>query len=173
MPLRIDDVDDWRAIMAKKFSPVSGAKNHLVIKNFILVVMALVVAGCSTPLSGRLEGSPEATEVFRNNQILANHQYYISGDQRIPFGIIAIDNNYQLRFERWQEIDMNSTQLNQLIYRMGQVYSKTPRGAWILDHDGSRLGIWYSAQYQTLVKRDSKNRIVVVNPDPPDLRGIP
>ena len=150
-----------------------GEKNHLLLRNCALLLCALLLAGCSAPISGRLERSSEATEIFKNNQILANHQYYISGDQRIPFAIIAIDNNYQLKFDRWRAIDMNSTQLSQLTYRMEQVYSISPRGSWILDHDGTRLGIWYSSQSQTLVKRDRQNRIVVVNPEPPDLRGIP
>ncbi len=151
----------------------SGKKNHMLLRGLALALFALVFAGCSTPVSGRLERSPEATEVFRKNQILADHQYYISGDQRVPFAIIAIDNNYQLKFDRWRAIDMNPTQLSQLTYRMEQVYSINPRGAWIVDNDGTRLGIWYSSQTQTLVRRDRENRIVVVNPDPPDLRGIP
>ena len=159
--------------MMKNFLHDPGVKIHFTAKFLILAYVVIAFAGCAAPITGRLEVSSDATEVFSKNQILANHQYYISGDQRIPFAIIAIDNNYQLKFDRWRAIDMNSTQLNQLIYRMGQVYSKTPRGAWILDHDGTRLGIWYSSQYQTLVKRDRQNRIVVVNPDPPDLRGIP
>ena len=159
--------------MMKTFLYVPGAKMDFAGKSLILAFIVLAFAGCAAPISGRLEVSPEVTEVFRKNQILADHQYYISGDQRIPFAIIGIDNNYQLKFHRWRAIDINSTQLNQLIYRMEQVYSKTPRGAWILDHDGTRLGIWYSSQYQTMVRRDRQNRIVVVNPDPPDLRGIP
>jgi len=67
---------------------------------------------------------------------------------------------------------MDSTSLNQLIYRMEYVYSLSPRGAWILDPEGNRLGAWYSSKYQTRVKREKENRIVVANPDPPDLGGI-
>jgi len=141
--------------------------------SLILATIALICAGCSTPISGRLENSPQATELFKKHQILPGHQYYISGFQRIPYAIIAVDNNYQLRAGHWKPIDMNSTSLNQLIYRMEHVYSLNPRGAWILDQDGNRLGAWYSSQYQTKVKREKDNRIVVVNPDPPDLRGIP
>lgn len=159
--------------MTKSRLKLSRARNPIMAICLFLALTALVVAGCAAPIAGRLEPSPEATEVFQKNQILANHQYYISGDQRIPFAIIAIDNQYQLKFDRWRAIDMNSTQLNQLIYRMEQVYSITPKGAWIVDNDGNRLGIWYSSQRQTLVKRDRQQRIVVVNPDPPDLRGIP
>jgi len=149
------------------------AKNQFLYCGLIWALMVLVFAGCSTPIAGRLQSSEEVTNVFKRNQILPNHQYYVSGFQRIPYAIIGVDNNYQLRSSRWKPIDMDSTALNQLIYRMEHVYSLNPRGAWILDHEGQRLGVWYSSQYQTMVKREKDNRIVVVNPDPPDLRGIP
>ena len=149
------------------------AKTRFVRNGLILAIITLIWAGCAASISGRLQGSPEITEVFKSSQILPDHQYYISGFQRIPYAIIAVDNNYQLRSSRWQPIDVNSTTLNQLIYRMEHVYSLNPRGAWILDHEGNRMGIWYSSQYQTLVKREKDNQLVVVNPDPPDLRGIP
>ncbi len=151
----------------------SKAKTRFVFCGLILALMTLFFAGCASPISGRLQSSPEVTEVFKSSRILPNHQYYVSGFQRIPYAIIAVDINYQLRSRRWKPIDMDSTSLNQLIYRMEHVYSLSPRGAWILDHGGNRLGIWYSSQYQTTVKREKDNRIVVVNPDPPDLRGIP
>jgi len=135
--------------------------------------MLLIFTGCATPISGRLQSSPEVTEVFKSSQIVADHQYYVSGFQRIPYAIIAVDNNFQLRSDRWKPINLDSTSLNQLIYRMEHVYSLNPRGAYILDHEGHRLGLWYSSQYQTKVKREKDNRIVVLNPSPPDLRGIP
>jgi hypothetical protein len=151
----------------------SRVKTQFLIYNLILATMAVIFTGCSAPLSGRLQSSPEVTKVFKRSQILPDHQYYISGFQRVPYAIIAVDNKYQLRAGPWKPIDMDSTSLNQLIYRMEHVYSLNPRGAWILDQDGNRLGAWYSSQYQTLVKREKDNRIAVVTPDPPDLRGIP
>jgi len=159
--------------MPKKRISGSGAKIRFEFSGLILAVMALIFAGCSAPISGRLQGSPEITEMFKSSRILPDHQYFISGFQRLPYAIIAIDNNYQLQSSRWQPIDMNPTSLNQIIYRMEHVYSLNPRGAWILDHEGNRMGIWYSSQYQTLVKREKDNRLVVVSPDPPELRGIP
>ena len=138
-----------------------------------LALMALTFAGCSTPISGRLQSNPAVTEMFQTGRILPDHQYFVSGFQRIPYGIIAVDNQYQLRSSRWKPIDMDPTSMNQMLYRMEQVYSLKPRGAWILDHEGNRLGVWYSSQYQTTVKRQKDNQIVVVNPEPPDLRGIP
>ena len=156
---------------AKRYE--SRAKTRFLFYSLTLAMVVLIFAGCSTPVSGRLQNSPEATELFKSSQILPNHKYYVSGFQRIPYAIIAVDNNFQLRSDRWKPINLDSTSLNQLIYRMEHVYSLNPRGAYILDHEGHRLGLWYSSQYQTRVKREKDNRIVVVSPEPPDLRGIP
>jgi len=151
---------------------VTRAITRFLFYSLIPATIAIIFTGCSIPISGRLQSSPEATELFKSSQILPNHQYYVSGFQSIPYAIIAVDNNYQLRTGRWKPIDMDSTSLNQLIYRMEYVYSLSPRGAWILDPEGNRLGAWYSSKYQTRVKREKENRIVVANPDPPNLGAI-
>ena len=151
----------------------SRVNTRFLFYSLALVMVVLIFAGCSTPVSGRLQNSPEVTEQFKSSQILPNHKYYVSGFQRIPYAIIAIDNNYELRIRYWKPLDIDSAALNQLVYRMEHVYSLNPRGAWILDQDGSRVGAWYSSQFHTKVKRDKEGRIVVATPDPPDLRGIP
>jgi hypothetical protein len=172
MPCVIDSLDDWRKNMLDTNKHSHKAKTGLLFVSAILAVMMLFFAGCSASVTGRLQNSSEVTEVFENSQILPNHQYYIAGFQRVPYAIIAIDNNYQLRSSRWQPIDLDSSSLNSLIYRMDTVYSLNPRGAWILDHEDNRMGVWFSSRYQTMVKREKDNQIVVLTPEPPDLRGI-
>lgn len=151
----------------------AGAKGRLIFFNVALALMMAALSGCSSSTHGRLQSSHEVTQVFKNNQILSDHQYYFSGFQRIPYGIIGIGNKYKLRSSRWKPIDLNPTLLNQLAYRMEHVYSIVPRGAWILDQDGNRVGIWYSSRYQTMVKIEKDDYVVVVTPEPPGLRGIP
>ncbi|MEJ2170834.1 MAG: hypothetical protein P8X90_35535 [Desulfobacterales bacterium] len=153
----------------------SAATARLLSGLFLMLLMstALVFAGCGSVTYGRLENSPEVTQVFKEGKILSNHQYYVSGFQRVPYAIIAIADNYQLQSGRWQPLDINSTTLDQMVYRMDHVYSLIPRGAWILDHEGHRLGVWFSSQYQTTVQREKNNQIMVASPEPPDLRGVP
>jgi hypothetical protein len=160
-------------MMVKNNSIGQGSKGWFLFLNIILALMIAVLTGCSSSNHGRLQSSPEVTQVFKNNQILSDHQYYSSGFQRIPYGIIGIDNKYRLRSSRWKPIDLNPTLLNQLTYRMEHVYSIPPRGAWILDPDGNRVGIWYSSRDQTTVKIEKDDYVVVVTPKPPDLSGIP
>ena len=149
------------------------AVKRLFFLGFLLAVLVPALSGCGPSVYGRLESSREVTEAFTGSQVLANHRYYYYGFQRIPYGIIGIDQNYTLRTSNWKLIDMNPTLLNQLIYRMQHVYRVEPRGAWILDQEGNRLGIWYSSQYWTKVKLEKDNQVVVVTPTPPDLSGIP
>jgi len=159
--------------MFKNSLIVAGAKRWFLFLIIVLALMMAVLSGCSSSNHGRLQSSHEATQVFKNNQILSDHQYYSSGFQRIPYGIIGIANKYKLRSNHWKPIDLNPTLLNQLIYRMEHVYSIAPRGAWILDPDGNRVGIWYSSRDQTMVKIENDDYVVVVPPKPPDLSGIP
>jgi len=159
--------------MFKNNLVVAGAKGRFLFLNIVVALMVVIFSGCSSSTHGRLQSSHEVTQAFQNKQILSDHQYYFSGFQRIPYGIIGIGSKYRLRSSRWKAIELNPTLLNQLIYRMSHVYSMEPRGAWILDQDGNRVGIWYSSRYQTTVKIEKDDYIVVVTPEPPDLSGIP
>jgi hypothetical protein len=152
---------------------VARAKGWFLFLNIFLSLVMGVSSGCSSPTHGRLQSSHEVTQVFKNNQILSDHQYYFSGFQRIPYGIIGIGNKFRLRSSRWKPINLNPTLLNQLAYRMEHVYSIAPRGAWILGPDGNRVGIWYSSGDRTTVKIEKDDYVVVVPPKPPDLSGIP
>jgi len=137
-----------------------------------LVLTAVVLSGCGISSYGRLQSSPEADQIFKNNQLLPDYTYYYSGFQRVPYAIIGIDNHYTLRSSVWKPFELNPTVLKQLSYRMLNVYSLDPRGAWILDAEGNRVGIWYSSRNQTKIKIEKDRQVVVVAPEPPDLRGI-
>ncbi len=159
--------------MFKKKLIIAGATDWFLFTSIILVLILPVLSGCGSPTYGRLQSSHEVTQVFDNNQIFSDHLYYYSGFERIPYAIIGINNKYKLRSSRWKPIELDPTVLNQLTYRMQHVYSLEPRGAWILDQEGKRVGIWYSSRYQTTVIMEKDNQVVVVTPESPDLRGVP
>lgn len=159
--------------MAKSNITVNGATDWFLVTSILFILMLPALSGCASPTYGRLLSSHEVSQVFQNNQILSDHLYYYSGFQRIPYGLIGIDNKYRLRSSLWKPIDLTSSLLDQLTYRMRHVYSLEPRGAWILDPEGKRIGVWYSSRYQTTVIMEKDNNIVVVAPQPPDLRGVP
>ncbi len=131
-----------------------------------------LLCSCTAHSYGRLQSSAEITRLFDDAHVLQDHLYYYSGLQGVPDAIIAIHPNYSLRARMWQRVDLDSAMLKKWIDRMHYVQLVAPRGAWIVGPDGQRLGIWFSAQYQTVVRRDKENRVEIVPPEPPDLRGV-
>ena len=161
--------------MCKKQRRIFGTGGRYLYLCFCLALGALFLSGCGAYKYGSLQYSPEADQKFEKNQLIPDYTYYYTGFQRIPYAIIGIDNQYSLRPGRktWKQIELNTTLLNQLKYRMAHVYSINPRGSWILDHEGSRVGIWYSSQNVSKIRIEQNRQITVTSPEPPDLRGIP
>ena len=160
--------------MCKRPWRILGNSGRYLFLCYCLVLGALILTGCGAYKYGSLQSSQEADRIFEKNQLIPNHTYYYSGNQRIPFAIIGIDNNYSLRAGKaWKPFELDPTILNQLKYRMAHVYSLNPRGSWILDHEKNRVGIWYSSRSMTKVRIEKDRQIMVVAPEPPDLRGLP
>ena len=159
--------------MCKKQLRLFGTTGRYLYICFSLALGALFLSGCGAYKYGSLQYSSEANQMFESNQLIPNYTYYYSGFQRIPYGIIGIDNNYSLRSGTWKPFELDPTVLNQLKYRMAHVYSLNPRGSWIMDHEGNRVGIWYSSQNVAKIRLEENMQISVAAPEPPDLRGIP
>jgi hypothetical protein len=130
------------------------------------------VYSCATQDYGKLQSNPEITKFFDESKVLSDHLYYFSGLQGVPDAIIGIHPNYSLHSRGWQQVDLTSLTLNKWVSRMRQVWLINPQGAWILDSDGNRVGVWFAAQRQTAVRLEQKNRVVIVPPEPPKLQGI-
>ena len=137
----------------------------------IALGLLFLLCSCAGANYGKLEASEEVTKIFDNYQILSDHSYYFSGMQAVPDAIVGIHSGYFLKSKMWQQVDFSSFLLRKLVDRMGYVHIVAPRGTWILDPDGNRIGVWYSAQHQTTVRVAEGNHVVVVPPPPPGLRG--
>ena len=159
--------------MSKKYRRVIGTTGRYLYLCIGLLLGSLILIGCGSSRYGSLKYSLDVNKMFEENHLIPNYSYYYSGFQRIPYGIIGIDNNYTLRSSSWKAFDLDPTILNQLVYRMAHVYSINPSGYWILDPEGKRVGIWYSSRNQTKIRIEKDRQIVVVPPEAPDLRGIP
>jgi hypothetical protein len=129
-------------------------------------------SSCATQSTGKLLPSAEITKIFEDHQILPDYFYYYSGLQGVPDALIGIHTNYSLRIDQWQQVDLTSLTLKTWIFRMQAVQLMRPQGAWILDTEGNRVGIWFSGLRQTAVRLQKNNRVVIVPPKPPKLQDI-
>ena len=135
--------------------------------------LLFLLCSCTTSNYGKLQPNPEITKIFNDNRILSDHSYYYSGLQGVPDAIVAIQSSYSLKSRTWQPVDLTSPMLKKWVSRMTYVHLVRPRGAWILGPDGNRIGVWYSARHHATVRVEQGNRVVVVPPLPPELRGVP
>lgn len=159
--------------MQKKTSEASAAKKGLGGWVAIGLIFIGLLCSCTTPNYGKLQSSFDVTQLFYDAQILPDHSYYYSGMQGLPNAIIGIHPNYSLRAKAWQRIDFTSPTLKKWITRMSYVHLVNPAGAWILSPDGNKIGIWFSARRQTVIRLDKDNHVVIIPPEPPELRGVP
>ena len=150
---------------------VAETIRRILFVGLVLAATGVFLSGCSSRY-GRLQRDAEVTRMFHSGEVLPNYQYYTARFQRIPYGIVAIKNTYSLRSSYWKPIDLTPSMLDQITYRMNTVYSLEPRGAWIVDPDGRRVGIWYSSRNWTKVKVEEDNEVMIVPPKPPDLSGM-
>jgi len=137
----------------------------------IFIILA-VFSGCASN-RGKLEASSETKKLFETGQVLADHIYYYSGFERLPYALIGIRSDYKVHSSIWQQIEVNPILLKQWVYKMSHVYRLMPSGARILGPGMEQIGVWYCAQRWTTVRLLKDNRVVIVPPEPPELRGIP
>ena len=139
----------------------------------VLIVIAAqgLLAGCAatgTRTSGVIT-SREATDIWHSYTVYPNYNYYYVGSDSQPRFIIGIDDEYRLTSKNWKPVDLTPEMLNNWINwarpRVG--YSQDPYGAFIVDSNGQRVGLWYSMRKWRLTgsaKVGEDNTIAVTRP---------
>jgi len=139
----------------------------------VLIVIAAqgLLAGCAatgTKTSGVIT-SREATDIWHSYTVYPNYNYYYVGSDSQPRFIIGIDDKYRLTSKNWKAVDLTPEMLNNWINwarpRVG--YSQDPYGAFIVDSNGQRVGLWYSMRKWRLTgsaKVGEDNTIAVTRP---------
>ncbi len=149
---------------------VTTLNKHILIqriKPFILFTVMLmtimILWGCSGNY-GLIQRSREAGRSFETYQVYDDHNYYFSGPANIPYAIIGIHKDYELKTRLWKRVDLTSDQLRVwLDLGMQSSLGFPPHGSYIFGPDGQKIGIWYSIFSGTVVRMENDN-VVVVHP---------
>ena len=133
----------------------------------IFSASAMVAAmGCAANY-GSLQQNTEVHQAFQEFEVLPDHLYYFQGLESQPLAVAGIHQQYHLNAKLWQQFDPTAPALENLIERLIIRYGYKPRGFVILDHDGNKIGIWYSSFYWATVQTGANNDIVVLSPEAP------
>jgi hypothetical protein len=140
-----------------------------IIAMLFLGVILSTLTGCAATTGLKSSGvitSREATAIWHSYEVLPNYNYYISGAESRPRYIIGIDDKYRLTSKNWKPVDLTPEMLDKWFnyYRPRVGYSVDPYGAFIMDPNGERVGLWYSMnKWRTTgsVKFGENNQIAV------------
>ena len=145
----------------------------------VAIVMGGLLGGCAIGFSN-YRRSHDVSQQFEKGEIAAGYQYYVAGPESKPMAIVAIKADYRMQSNNWRKIELDNASLKALVKRisfvLGSEYKEEqmiPNGAYIVDADGTRIGMWYSVwDYSRITFVDDKV-ITIANPVarmPPDVR---
>lgn len=131
-------------------------------------VLALT-AGCTAGTYGSLKRDAEVQQAFESNQVPIDYKYYYYGDSE-PYAIFGIEPKYEMKSNMWREAAPDTDDFKEMVRWIWEDYGYYKFGANILDPEGKKVGVFYSAIRETSVKFIDGNRIMVM-PNTPFLWG--
>jgi hypothetical protein len=93
----------------------------------------------------------------------------------MPYAIVGLDRAYHMRSRVWREVDRDTEKFEKMVFWLWDdiryAYRRNfTQGAYILDPEGKKVGIWYSGLWWAAIRFEENNRVVVM-PETPFLGG--
>jgi hypothetical protein len=136
-----------------------------ILKSAFVIIIPFMLAGCVYNY-GSLQKSSEITRAFESYQILEDYRYYYSGRQNKPSAVIGVHRNYSFDSEFWTEIELTPSEFKKAVKRLYPLFDTPAYGAYIIDPNGKRAGIWFSSINFATIKLEGDNRLVIYSPEP-------
>lgn len=121
---------------------------------FLSLYLLFFSSSCAVNANlGTIREHNDVTRVFRSYQVIPNYNYFYYGIYLEPDTIMGIDNRYTVQSDFWTPVDLTPEQLKTWIIALDRMpelpdfarsYMWRYQGAYVLDPQGSIVGIWYS-----------------------------
>lgn len=146
----------------------------------ICLFLCMLVLSCAGCVAGdlRIENygdmKPNAivTELFEAYNIDSKLEYYISGPETGPTGMMGIEKGYTLETKLWRRVDDPSNALKGLVRGMqskASEYGFKLYGFDIRDDRGNDIGDWYSILDGRMPVKITGEKRLMVYPPPNDV----
>jgi hypothetical protein len=137
------------------------------LKTAFVFIITVLLTGCVYNY-GSLQKSRDITRAFESYKMLEGYRYYYSGRQNKPSAIIGVHRDYSFSSKFWTEIELTPSAFKKAVSRLYPLSGSPPYGAYIIDPNGKRAGIWFSSIYFATIKLEDDNRLVIYSPEPVD-----
>ncbi|MGB5751118.1 MAG: hypothetical protein WBM69_29385 [Desulfobacterales bacterium] len=131
-------------------------------------ILALV-AGCSGKY-GSYKRDTAVKQAFETNQVPAEYKYFYYGFDTRPYVIFGIEPKYEMNSKMWKEVSADTSEFKNITRWVWEDYGYDKFGADILDPNGNKVGVLYTAIRETTLKFGDNNQISVI-PNSPFLWG--
>lgn len=133
------------------------------------IIALVLIVGC-TGNYGSLRRDAQVQQAFETNQVPTNYKYYYYGYDTLPYAIFGVEPEYQIDSYMWREVMPDTAEFQEMTRWIWEDYGYYKFGADILDPQGKKVGVFYSAIRETSVKFINGNQIMVM-PNTPFLWG--
>ena len=134
----------------------------------LMIIFTLTATGCSSKY-GQLKHNVEVQNAFESNQVPADYKYFHYSDSE-PYVILGLDPSYYMKTVMWRDVSADTEEFKEMVRWIWEDYGYYKFGADILDPEGTKVGIMYTAIRETSVKFVGDSQIVVM-PHTPFLWG--
>lgn len=170
----------------RMFLTIRTASMVNTMKNCLLLLLAasllLLLTGCGTTRDmAKVRSSAEAEQLFFNEGVASQYNYYYYGTGEKPIALLALDKNYILQSQFWHETKMTDAMrqnwadlFTDNVFRSGTEY----RGKEIVSPQSVTIGYVLSSYHWVTAWFDTPNSPVITIPPPektpqqPDLNKL-
>ena len=130
-----------------------NSKCKMLIRNLLILGLAGFFSGCMGTLlkdTGSLKPSSAATIHFEKFAINNDYNYFLTGSDVYPVAIFGLRKSYEIDSDKdlWKEIEPKQEIISGLVsnmqMRLLDCCLQKAHGFDILDHQGQKIGEWYS-----------------------------
>ena len=133
------------------------------------IIILTLVAGCSAKY-GSYRRDPGVQQSFESNQVPADYKYYYYGLGNETIAIFGVEPKYEMNSRMWKEATPDTSEFQEMTRWIWEDYGYYKFGADILDPNGNKVGVLYTAINGTTIKFHGDNQISVI-PNTPFLWG--
>jgi hypothetical protein len=133
------------------------------------IIILSLFAGCSGKF-GSYKRDAVVKQAFESNQVPAEYKYFYYGFDTRPYAIFGVETKYEMDSRMWKEATPDTSEFQEMTRWIWEDYGYYKFGADILDPNGNKVGVLYTAINETTIKFHGDNQISVI-PSTPFLGG--
>lgn len=133
----------------------------------LLMMLLAALTGCANGKFRKIQPDKQVLDTFLSYQMLPDHKYDYRGVASSPSVVAGINQDFVMNLRMWAAIDTDSGDFKTLVDRIsfrGMGNNAEPWGLIILDHQGNRVGVWYSALRGAAIEVNENRQITSLTP---------